>query len=273
VVWGLEPEQVPWVVLNFGGVEDVIEKVIRPQVESICRIEGSKYSAMEFIEGTTRERFQNTFTDSLAKVCIEKHIAIVIALVRAIEVPKEILEPIQQSKVAEEERLTKEQQQTTQKIVNDLEQLKADVEKGVREVAAESERLIASVRAEGEKKVAEIHAQQEVEVAMIDKQIAEIVAQRTRLLGKANADVAELKQKAQANRLVLNVEAMGGPAVYANYEFARQLPPDFQVYIRYAGPGTFWTDLPAGPRQLEDAARLKILEPKGAAGVPEVPGK
>ncbi|MBI3269935.1 MAG: hypothetical protein HYZ53_12990 [Planctomycetes bacterium] len=262
VVWGLEPVKVPFVMMQFGNVEQVINKVIHPQVESICRNEGSRYQAKDFIEGVTRERFQSTFTETLTSVCAEKKITVITALVRAIDVPIEIREPIQQAKVAMEESLTKGEQQSTQKLINDLEQVKADVEKGVREVAAETERTIASVRAEGEKKVAEIRAQLMVDVAAIEREIAELSAERTRVLGKAEADVTQLLREAESDKLRQSVDAIGGPAVYANYIFATGLPPDFQVVIRYAGPGTFWTDLPgtAGGKGLESAASLKILE-------------
>ncbi len=260
VVWGLEPENVPFVVQRFGNVAAVIDKVIKPHVESICRNEGSGYQAKDFIEGTTRETFQRTFTESLTTHCKERQITVVTGLVRAIDVPANLREPIQQSKVAVEESLTKVEQQETQKSINILEETKADVLKGVREVDAESQRIIASLKAEGEKKVAGIKADQVVEVAVIDRKVAEIEAERTRILGEANAKSAQMKNEAQADRLKQNVEAIGGPAAYANYIFATGLPADFQIFIRYAGPGTFWTDLPAGAKTLGDAASMKILE-------------
>ncbi|MHC4780775.1 MAG: SPFH domain-containing protein, partial [Planctomycetota bacterium] len=74
VVWGLEPMNVPQIINNFGNVQDVVTKVISPQVESICRIEGSKYGAKEFIEGKTREEFQLSFTSLLEAICREKNI-------------------------------------------------------------------------------------------------------------------------------------------------------------------------------------------------------
>lgn len=260
VVWGLDPENVPFVMQRFGNVLAVIDKVIKPHVESICRDEGSGYQAKDFIEGTTRETFQRTFTESLAMHCKERKITLVTGLVRAIDVPASLRQPIQDSKVAVEEALTKVEQQETQKSINILEETKADVLKGVREVDAESQRIIASIKAEGEKKVAGIKADQVVEVAVIERQVAEIEAERTRILGEANAKAVQMKNEAQADRLKQNVEAIGGPAAYANYIFATGLPADFQVTIRYAGPGTFWTDLPAGAKSLGDAATMKILE-------------
>jgi regulator of protease activity HflC (stomatin/prohibitin superfamily) len=272
VVWGLEPSSVPTVMMHLGNVEQVVDKILQPQIESICRIEGSRYGAKELIEGDSREMFQRSFTDMLTRVCKDKAIKVIICLVRSIDVPMEIRQPIQQARVAQEERRTKEEQRITQGSQNQLADIQADVEKGVREVGAETEKLVAHVRADGEKKVAEIQAQQMVDVAAIEKKIAELAAERTRLLGKAEATVTQLVNEAEADRLKQSVDAIGGASAYSGYQFATHLPEDFRVFIRYAGPGTFWTDLPAGARSLKDAADMKILEEPaarpGAAAAP-----
>ncbi len=260
VVWGVQPKDVPLIINRFGNIEAVIDKIIRPQVESICRIEGSKYGAKDFIEGTTREQFQTTFTDQLVQEAKSRSIDVLIGLVRDIQVPLELREPIQKSKIAAEEQLTKEEQRKTQIVQNELEELKAEVTRGVREVAAETEKTIANIRAEGDKKIATIAGDLEVAVAEIQKKVAEIEAQRQLILGKAEADVIELVQKAEADKFQKNVGALGDPEAYADYIFATRLPDDLKIHLRYAGQGTFWTDLPPGGRALEDAAARKILE-------------
>jgi len=260
VVWGLLPQYVPIIMNRFGNPEAVIQKIIRPQVESICRIEGSKYGAKDFIEGTSREQFQKTFTDQLFEETKLRNIDLFIGLVRDIDVPLDLRAPIQNSKIAAEEQLTKEEQRKTQIVHNELEELKSEVLKGVREVAAETEKMVAGLKAEGERKVASIAASKEVAVAEIRKKVAELEAERERILGKADADVIELVQKAEADKFQKNVQALGDPEAYANYIFATKLPDDLKIYLRYAGPGTFWTDLPPGARALEDAAARKILE-------------
>jgi len=130
----------------------------------------------------------------------------------------------------------------------------------VREVGAETEKMVAGARATGQRKVATIKAELEVGVAEIQRKVAELAAERERILGKADADVIEMTQKAEADRFQKNVNALGDPDAYANYIFATKLPDDLKIYLRYAGPGTFWTDLPGGLKSLEDAAARKILE-------------
>jgi len=260
VVWGLLPKDVPLIINRFGTTEDVIRKIIRPQIESICRIEGSKYGAKDFIEGTSREKFQKTFTDSLIHETKMRNIDVLLGLVRDIHVPIELREPIQNSKIAAEEQLTKEEQRKTQIIMNELEELKAGVSKGVREVGADTEKMIASIKANAEAKVATIGGDKEVAVAEIKRKVAELSAERERILGRADADVIEMMQKAEADRFQKNVTAMGDPEAYANYIFATKLSDDLKIHLRYAGLGTFWTDLPPGAKGLEDAANRKILE-------------
>jgi hypothetical protein len=260
VVWGLTPGNVPLIINRFGNTQAVIDKIIRPQTESICRIEGSKYGAKEFIEGTSREQFQKTFTEQLVHEAKVRNIDVIIGLVRDIHVPLELREPIQKAKIAAEEQLTKEEQRKTQVVLNELEELRAGVEKGVREVAAETEKMVANLKAEGARKVATTAADKDVLVAEINNKVAQLQAERERILGKADADVIELMKKAEADRFQKNVAAMGNPEAYANYIFASKLPDDLRIHLRYAGPGTFWTDLPPGARMLEEAAARKILE-------------
>jgi regulator of protease activity HflC (stomatin/prohibitin superfamily) len=260
VVWGLLPKHAPTIIARFGDTKAVLDKIIRPQIESICRIEGSKYGAKDFIEGSSREAFQTAFTEQLHRETEERNLDLLIGLVRDIDVPLELRQPIQNAKIAAEEQLTKEEQRKTQMVENELQELKSEVDKGVREVGAETQKMIAEARATGEKKVATTRGEQEVAVAEILRQVAELAAERERILGKADADVIELLQKAEADRFQKNVQALGDPEAYANYVFATSLPADLKIFLRYAGPGTFWTDLPTGAREFEKAASLKILE-------------
>jgi regulator of protease activity HflC (stomatin/prohibitin superfamily) len=263
VVWGLLPKDAPTIMARFGNPQAVINKIIRPQLESICRIEGSKYGAKEFIEGSTREQFQKMFTEQLFNETKTRNIDVLIGLVRDINVPLEVRSPIQNEKIAAEEQLTKEDQRKSQMVQNELEALKSEVTKGVREVGAETEKMVGSIKAEGQKKVATTGADRVVAVAEVQKKVAELRAEQERILGKAEAEVAELMQRAEADRFKRNVAALGDPEAFASYIFATKLPAELKIQMRYAGPGTLWTDAPPGSRTLEDAALKKFLEKEG----------
>lgn len=264
VVWGLRPENVPVIIGKYGNVEDVIQKIVRPQVESICRIEGSEYGARDFIEGSSREKFQDSFREELEKVCHERYLDVLLALIRNIEVPDSVRQPIQQTKIALEEQTTKKEQGITQTVSNELKELKADVEKGQREVDAETDKIVASLRAEGERSVANIQAQMKFEVSQIMLEVARVEAAKEVARGTAEATVDRLRVEAQADRLKQLATALGTPGVYASYEFVRNLPADFSIVLRYAGEGTLWTDMGNAATSLKDLAAIKILQ--GAAG-------
>jgi len=85
VVWGIDPDHAAEIVNNFGNVDKVLEKVINPQLRSICRNIGSTYAARDFIQGEKREQFQRDMTAELRRVCAAKNVEVLLALVRDID--------------------------------------------------------------------------------------------------------------------------------------------------------------------------------------------
>ena len=67
-IWGLMPEQAPHAVSTFGNVSEVEDKVVLPQIDSICRNNGSKYAAVEMLVGEDREKFQEANLQELQKI-------------------------------------------------------------------------------------------------------------------------------------------------------------------------------------------------------------
>lgn len=263
VVWGLHPKNVPSVIDKYGNINEVVEKVIKQQVESICRLEGSKFTAKELLQGETRQRYQDSFTSSLSKECEEAGIDVQIGLVRGIRIPKEISKPLQQEQIAEEEMLTKAEQQITQTVLNELEELRADVQKGIKEIEAQTSKMVAEIQAEGEKVVADINAEQELEVAKIMEKVAELEAERERVMGRARADVEKIVKEAESDLFRLNVQALGSARAYELFIFARNLPDSIKLILRYAGEGTFWTDLPEVMKNIKNFSSFKIMKGGG----------
>ena len=94
-IWGILPEQAPEVVRQFGTLKDVEQKEILPQIESICRLHGSRRGAVDLLVGDTREQFQNATSAELERVLKAKHLSLLFGLTRHIYVPKLVREPIQ----------------------------------------------------------------------------------------------------------------------------------------------------------------------------------
>ncbi len=266
VVWGIDPRHAAQTINQFGNTDGVIDKVIEPQLRSICRNIGSTYAARDFIQGEKREEFQRDLKNELHRVCNQKNIEVLLALVREIEVqPPETREggeatedlkrTIQESYIAKEKQITKEKQRDAATAKAQLEEFKKKVDIARETIRAETRIAVAGLQAEGEKKAAEIDAQAGLEVATIQQQVAMLDAKRTEILGQAKADVQKLKNAAEAEGFRLLVDAFGSAKAYNLYTFAESFQPQ-SIKIFYAGDGTFWTDL----ARFEDAGAAKILK-------------
>jgi hypothetical protein len=242
-IWGIMPEQAPDVVRQFGELKDVDQKVILPQIMGICRVQGSKRGAVDLLVGDTREAFQTDTAEELDRVLASKDLKLLFGLTRHIYVPAQVREPIQQGKIAEELKKTREQEQLTQKAAADLAEAKQKVLYEERRTEVETEKTVAETKAEGTKKAAEIAAQTEKLTAKIEAETAQIQAQITKTTREAAAKKVELSSQAKAELSRLQVQALGGPDAYNRYMFAEKLPSDLRLGVFYAGPGTFWTDL------------------------------
>jgi SPFH domain / Band 7 family len=242
-IWGITPEQAPDVVRQFGTLKDVEQKVILPQIGSICRLHGSKRGAVDLLVGDTREAFQTETSEELERVLASKNLTLLFGLTRHIYVPAQVREPIQKAKIADELTKTREQEQLTAKAQADLTEAKAKVTLEERRTLASTLKLVAELEAEGEKKAKEIEATSEKLMAEIDAKTAAIAAHSTTVLGQASARATELLREAEADLFHQYVKALGGPDAYNRYVFAEGLSPHLRLGVFYAGPGTFWTDL------------------------------
>ncbi|MDS4032223.1 MAG: SPFH domain-containing protein, partial [Candidatus Contendobacter sp.] len=94
------PEHIAWIYQSYGDLPAVVDKIIMPQILSVSRLKGSAYRAKDFIVGEGREKFQNDLTDALGRTIEEKRIVVHDALIRHVNVPMQILDPIQQASIA-----------------------------------------------------------------------------------------------------------------------------------------------------------------------------
>lgn len=242
-IWGVMPDQAPEVIRKFGNVAAVEDKVIVPQIESICRNMGSKLGAVDLLVGESRQQFQLDTSESFEKALEEKNLTLSYGLVRYIFIPQEVRLPIQEAFISDELKLTREQEQLTAKTEANLREAEAKVELEKERVRAETEKLVAEAMAEGQKVAEETAAETLKLVAAIDKEIAELEAQATVTLGQAGATTTKLREEARADKFRLAVEAFGSGEAYNQWVFASGLPEDVQLNLLYAGEGTFWTDL------------------------------
>lgn len=242
-IWGILPDQAPDVVRQFGTLSDVEDKVILPQIGSICRLFGSKRGSVDLLVGDKREEFQTDTAEELERVLNSKNLSLLFGLTRHIYVPAQVREPIQKKYIADEMKLTADQRQLTAQAQAALTEAKAKVTLEERRTQAETLKLVAETKATGEKQAKEVAAETERLVAEIEAETAAIQAQITTTMGEADAQKIELTNQAEAELFGQYVSSLGGPEAYNRYVFAESLPDDLRLGIFHAGQGTFWTDL------------------------------
>ncbi|MDR2850016.1 MAG: hypothetical protein LBW77_05695 [Verrucomicrobiota bacterium] len=243
VEFELLPANISRIYMLYGDLPAVVDKIILPQVLSISRIKGSSYKARDFIDGEGRQLFQKDLTEELTKVLKEKHLVIHNAIIRHVEVPADILTPIQASSASKEQDLTNKARQATARKQAELNTQTAMIDQLTKQVDQETQKLVATTVAQTKNEVAGIKAEAALAVAEINLQRAGVQAQITQVEGEAKvkAEFVVANEKALGEKLRAGV--FKDPATLAELTFVDQLNPDAGIRILHAGEGTLWTDL------------------------------
>ncbi len=251
------PEKVSEVYLRYGDLPAVVDKIIMPQILSISRLKGSSYKAQDFIVGEGREKFQDELRETLSEVLGKKDITIHNSLIRHVDVPNDILTPIQMASVAVERNLTNIQKQETAKKRAELNTQESMIDQRRQEVMQETEKIVAEIAAQKESDVASINAQTGKKVADIAKDTAAVRADMTRKIGETKGLVTSMVEGEKAKGFQMKTKAVGDPESYAWMNFAEGLNPAISIKIIHSGQGTLWTDLEhASPASLGGASVL-----------------
>jgi hypothetical protein len=263
VVWGRTPANAPQIVATIGNTEQIQQNVIEPAMKAACQNEGARFSAIDLIQGQTREKFQEALDKSLNAQVENRHVFILLALIRNISIKdatgqdatEGLLATIQRANIEIEKELTNKQKTETATVAANLEQARKLIDVAREMVAAETNVRVANIMADGNKQAAEIEAQKELTISDIALQMAQLDAQRTRILGGALAQVEQLRNEAEARGAKMLVEALGSPEAYNRYIFARNFEPQ-ELRLIFAGPGTFWTDL----KSFQEVGAAKMVQ-------------
>jgi hypothetical protein len=267
LVWGRSPADVPHIVANIGDTKAVEQNVIEPAMKAACQNEGGKYTAKELIQGTTRSKFQDDLSESLAQQVESRNVHVLLALVRNISIKDTngrdatngLMATIQQANIEVEMNLTNQQKTATATVKANLQQALKLVDVARETVASDTNVKVANILADGQKKAAEIDADRDLQIASINLDVANQQAQSTQILGKAAANVDQMKRDAESAGQKLMVQALGSPQAYNMYTFAKGFEPT-DLRLIFAGPGTFWTDLKSFP-ELTAGQDLQAQQP------------
>ncbi|MBR4674521.1 MAG: hypothetical protein IKP00_08655 [Victivallales bacterium] len=243
VEFELLPEHISKIYLLYGDLPQVVEKIILPQVLSVSRLKGSSYGAQDFILGEGREKFQNDLREELVKTLATKNIIVHNAIIRTVEIPMDILQPIRAVSLAQEQNLTNISMQETAKKLGELNTETELIEQRRREVNQETEKLVATTAAECKREVETIAAEVKLKVAEIGVKRSELLAKITSLKGETEANVKFLTANESAIGEGMLANALGGGQYLAYMKAVEALNPKITTRVIYAGDGTLWTDL------------------------------
>lgn len=264
VLWELNPQNAVGAVDAYGNVRELVDRVINPKLNSACRNVGSEYSAKQMVQGDTRAKFQQDFTDLLREYVIEAPLRVLTTLPRGVYVPLKIQLPIMQTQIKQEQMLTNVEIEETSKMEAKLEEQKKLVVQEIEQVKAATNVLRRSIQMDTTKQVGEYEAETRLQVSRIDLNTQKLETQIADILSIADAEVNQIRGQKQAELNQIHVKAFGGAQNYQAYLVATESLPESRLPVRiiHAGEGTLWTDLDktAGQPLLFDLFRSKAKE-------------
>jgi regulator of protease activity HflC (stomatin/prohibitin superfamily) len=264
VEWSIDPQALPLIYVQYGEGNGLIpyleEKVILPYARSFCRLVGSQYNARDFISGDTKLKFQQEFEQRLQAACRKEGIVVRQALVRNIEPPDAIKQPINEREIAKEQILQFEQQIKVAKSMATLtaQQEMAKQNQAIGQMTADVVGI--TKKAEQEQDVAVTKAEQDLAVAKLRLQAAQKEADALISRGQAEADVILLNKQAEAEPLRKQINAFGDGETYARYFFYQKVAPSMKsiltttdgpfadIFKQFAAPPRPTTNPSASPR-------------------------
>ena len=191
----VRPDQAPYMVAKVGSIDNLIQHVIHPMIDSSFRNQASSTSAMNFLQNRQEEQ---TRAEDRARTSLEKyHVECVSVLICQINLPQELME-------TQTKRIIAEQQKQMFAMQQEAEAARISTEK-TRATADQQGEL---VKAEIGVKVADQQKQKTIVLAEGD-------AEGIRLRGEGEAKKIEAIGQATAEAYRKQNAALGQQAITA----------------------------------------------------------
>ena len=218
--------------------EEIIAKIITPYARSICRVNGSKLDAVQFISGDDREVFQESLQKSLETRCEEQGIDIIQVAVTSADAPEPIRAPVRAREVAKQQLEQFLQEKIQQESQAELRVKNLLAEQKARLIEAEQEVVEQKTRAMQDQEVAVLAAEQRFSVAGTQREAAENKAAALVSEATAAADVIRFRNEADLAGLALRVTAFGGDggALARNVLIGKLAPAYRSILSNSEGP-------------------------------------
>jgi hypothetical protein len=261
VEWEVLSEHMPALVAEYGTWHEVEKKVIDVQAHAIGRDKGIDYGIQDFLEGRTREKFQEDFSEELIRVCKEKNVTVHSAFIRRIVIPDEYLKPIRDKQIAIETQITTRAKELTAETENQVEREQRMIQQQIAKVEAETKQVTGQIDQQVKNLGVLTEAQIERMKADYGKKIASLDADRTKLMGQAEAESKKLKETAKSSINQMKMEVFQNDAsAFLRYTLAEQLNPNMVLRLFHSGAGTFWTNM--------DNKSMSLMLPAAVAPAP-----
>jgi uncharacterized membrane protein YqiK len=200
VVIRVRPDQAPYMVAKIGSVENLIQHVIHPMIDSSFRNQASSTSAMNFMQD--RQEEQQKAEDRTRKELEKYHVELVSVLICQIGLPENLMKTQTDRIIADQQQAMYQAQQKAEqeRIAKEKTAAQADQQKdlvtaeiGVK--VAEQNRQKAILAAEGEGEALQIRAKGQGEATRMEQ---EGKAKGVEAVGLAEATAIEAKGLAAA---------------------------------------------------------------------------
>jgi len=208
VIIRVRPDQAPYMVSKIGSIDNLINHVIHPMIDSSFRNQASSTSAMNFLQDRQDEQKK---AEERSRLELEKyHVECVSVLICQIRLPQQLIDTQTMKIIAQQQQAMYEEQQraeqtriATEKTRSEAELQKSLVEAEIGVKIAEQNKQKAIRFAEGEAESIRIKAEGEAKgiIAKGDAEGSKILA-----IGEATAKAYELQNKAIGQQGVTAIE-------------------------------------------------------------------
>ena len=135
VVIRVRPDQAPYMVAKVGSIDNLIQHVIHPMIDSSFRNQASTASAMNFLQSRSEE--QNK-AETRARVDLERyHVECVSVLICQIRLPEELMQTQTKRIIAEQQQEMYKMEQKSQTERTEMEKMRATADQQPTLVASE----------------------------------------------------------------------------------------------------------------------------------------
>ena len=135
VVIRVRPDQAPYMVAKVGSIDNLIQHVIHPMIDSSFRNQASTAPAMNFLQSRSEEQAK---AETRARIDLEKyHVECVSVLICQIKLPEELMQTQTKRIIAEQQQEMFKMEQKSQAERTEMEKMKATADQQPTLVASE----------------------------------------------------------------------------------------------------------------------------------------